>query len=135
MSYPIKNLDGIDERALALLRSVGIRTTEKLLEAAKDPKGRKALASRTGLDQKLLLKWANMADRMRIKGLGRDYAELLRLAGVDTVRELQHRNGERLLMAIKAANEARGLVKTPPSQKAVNRWIEEAKKLPLKISY
>jgi hypothetical protein len=135
MSYPIKNLDGIDEKAMTLLRSAGLRTTVKFLEAAKDPKGRKALAERTGLDEKLLLKWANMADRMRIKGLGRDYAELLRVVGVDTVRELKHRNGERLLKAIRDANAQRRLVKAPPSQQAVNRWIEQAKKLTLKITY
>jgi predicted flap endonuclease-1-like 5' DNA nuclease len=135
MSYPIKNLDGIDEIALERLRSAGLRTTERFLEAAKDPKGRKALSQQTGIDEKVLLKWANMADRMRIKGLGRDYAELLRVVGVDTVRELKHRNGERLLKAIRDANAQRRLVKAPPSRQAIDRWIEQAKKLPLKISY
>lgn len=135
MSYPIKDLDGIDEEAMSLLRAAGIRTTAALLEAAKDSKGRKALANRTGLDAKQLLRWANMADRMRIKGLGRDYAELLRIAGVETVRELKHRHAGRLMLAVRSANEQRRLVKVPPSQQAVNRWIEQAKKLPLKISY
>ncbi|MBN8921086.1 MAG: DUF4332 domain-containing protein [Rhizobiales bacterium] len=135
MSYPIKTLDGVDDDAIAALKAVGIRTTAGLLEAAKDTRGRRSLALRTGLDEKLLLRWANMADRMRIKGLGRDYAELLRAAGVDTVRELKHRNKERLLKAIRDANARRGLVKLPPSEKAVSRWIEQAKKLPLKITY
>jgi hypothetical protein len=135
MSYPIKTLDGIDDKAIALLRTAGIRTTTGFLEAAKDSKGRKVLARRTGLDEKLLLKWANMADRMRIKGLGHDYAELLRVVGVDTVRELKYRNSQRLLKAIREANAQRSLVKSPPSRQAVDRWIEEAKKLPLKISY
>ena len=135
MSYPIKKLDGIDEKGIALLRSAGIKTSVKLLDAAKDPKGRKVLAERTGLDEKVLLSLANAADRMRIKGLGHDYAELLRLAGVVTVRELKHRNGERLFKAIRDANAQRRLVKTPPSQKIVDRWIEQAKKLPLKITY
>ena len=135
MSYPITKLDGVDDKAIELLRSAGIRTTLKLLEAAKDTRGRKSLAAQTGLDEKTLLALANAADRMRIKGLGHDYAELLRLAGVVTVRELKHRNGQRLFEAIKAANAQRRLVKTPPSQKVVGRWIEQAKKLPLKISY
>lgn len=135
MSYSIKDLDGIDENAVELLRAAGIRTTLKLLEAAKDPKGRKSLACRTGLDEKRLLQWANTADRMRIKGLGPDYAELLRVVGVDTVRELKHRNADRLLKAIRDANAQRRLVKAPPSQQAIRRWIEQAKRLPLKISY
>jgi hypothetical protein len=135
MSYPITQLDGIDEEAEGLLRSAGIRTTEKLLEAAKDPKGRKALGARTGIDETLLLRWANMADRMRIKGLGRDYAELLREAGVSTVRELKHRHVGRLQKALKDANEKRRLVKTSPSEKVVGGWIEQAKRLSLKIKY
>ena len=135
MSYPIRDLDGIDDVIAARLKAAGIRTTGALLEAAKDAKGRKGLAERTGLDEKFLLRCANMADRLRIKGLGKDYAELVRAAGVDTVRELKHRNAKRLAAAIAAANEKRKLVKFPPSEKAVSRWIEYAKTLDIKISY
>ena len=135
MSYPLTALDGVDEHAVGLLKSVGIRTTGKLLEAAKDAKGRKAIATRTGLDEKTLLRWANMADRMRIKGLGADYAALLREAGVETVRELKHRNAARLARAMADANAQRKLVQFLPSEKAVTRWIEQAKTLPLKITY
>jgi len=135
MSYPIKMIDGIDEEAAKALKSVGIRTSEKLLEAAKDLKGRKALAAQTGLDEQLLLKWANMADRMRIKGMGKEFAELMRHAGVKTVRDLKHRNAERLARAMAAANQQRKLVKVPPSAKLVGRWVNEAKRLSIKISY
>jgi predicted flap endonuclease-1-like 5' DNA nuclease len=129
------DIDGIDEDVAQMLKAVGIRTTAGLLEAAKDAKGRKALAARTGLNEKLLLQWANVADRMRIKGIGEEYAQLLRAAGVDTVRELKHRNAVRLARAMKAANDRRKLVRFLPSEKHVTKWIEQAKKLPLKISY
>ena len=76
-----------------------------------------------------------MADRMRVKGLGKEYAELLQLAGVDTVKELKYRNPEKLAKAMAAANVKRKLVRLLPSDKAVTRWIEHAKKLPLKITY
>ena len=135
MSYPIADLENIAPGVAAMLKSVGIRTTAGLLEAAKDPKGRKRLATKTGIDPKRILRWANMADRMRIKGLGKDYAELLREAGVDTVRELKFRNAKRLAAAIAAANAKRQRVKTPPSEKSVDRWIEQAKALDIKISY
>ena len=98
-------------------------------------KGRKLLAEKTGIDSKQLLFWANVADRMRIKGVSREYAELLQAAGVDTVRELQHRNPTKLVKAMADANERRKLVRLLPSEKTVARWIEHAKKLPLMISY
>lgn len=135
VSYPIKNLDGIDMDAVAAFKAVGIRTTEKLLEAARTSKGRKLLAEQTGIDEKRLLRFANMADRMRVKGLGADYAELLRVCGVDTVRELKYRNPAKLAAAMKDANKKRKLVQLLPSEKAVGRWIDHAKKLPLKITY
>ncbi len=135
MSYPITDINGIDEDTAESLKAVGIRTTEKLLEAAKSPKGRKELAAKTDVSERQLLCWANMADRMRVKGLGKEYAELLQLAGVDTVKELKYRNPEKLAKAMKAANVKRKLVRLLPSDKAVSRWIEHAKKLPLKITY
>jgi hypothetical protein len=135
MTYPITDLNGIDEDAIASLKSVGIRTTERLLEAAKSPKGRKDLAAKIDIGEKQLLCWANMADRMRVKGLGKDYAELMQLAGVDTVKELKYRNPEKLAKAMATANAKRKLVRLLPSDKAVTRWIEQAKKLPLKITY
>ena len=69
MSYPITDIDGIDGDVVVVLKSVGIRSTDRLLEAARTVKGRKALAEKTGFDEKKLLCWANVADRMRIKGV------------------------------------------------------------------
>jgi predicted RecB family nuclease len=135
MTYPIAKIDGLSAPAAAKLKSVGIRTTEGLLEAARTVKGRKALAAQTGLNEQQLLEWANIADCMRIKGMGKARAELLRAAGVTTVREFVHRNPERLAAAMKEANEKRKLVDVLPSEASVKRLIEHARKLPLKISY
>jgi len=135
MTYPIANIDGLSAHAAIKLKSVGIRTTEGLLEAARTMKGRKALAAKTGLGEQQLLEWANIADCMRIKGMGKARAELLRAAGVTTVREFVHRNPERLAQAMKEANEKRKLVSVLPSKAAVERLIEHARKLPLKITY
>lgn len=135
MSYPIADLERLTPGVAAKLKSIGIRTTGRLLERAKDLKGRKVIAKATGIDEKCILRWANMADRMRIKGVGEDYAELLEAAGVDTVKELKYRNPANLAKAMAEANVARKLVQLPPSAKAVVRWIEHARKLPLKITY
>jgi predicted flap endonuclease-1-like 5' DNA nuclease len=135
MSHPIADIAGIEPDTVATLKSHGIRTTAKLLDAAKDPKGRKALSEKTGISEKSLLCWANMADRMRIKGVGEDYATLLQAAGVDTVKELKYRNPANLASAMAEANRKRKMVRLLPSEKLVCRWIEDAKTLPLKISY
>src|SRR6202051_1319693 len=110
MTYPIAALVGIGPGVARMLKSVGIRTTAKLLDAAKNPKARKALASKTGYDEAQILRWANLADRMRIKGVGEPYAELLRAAGVDTVKELKFRNPGNLAKRMAEANTRRKLV-------------------------
>jgi hypothetical protein len=135
MTYPITAIEDIDEDGAEALRSVGIRTTEKLLEAAKSPKGRKLLATETKLDEKRLLRWANIADKLRIKGMGKEYAGLLCEVGVDTVKELRYRNPGRLAQAMAELNKKRKLVRFLPSEKLVTRWVENARKLPQKISY
>jgi len=135
MSYPITDIDGIDHATAVTLKSVGIRSTGRLLEAAKSVKGRKDLSIKTGFDEKLLLRWANCADRMRVKGIRKEYGELLQAAGVDTVKDLKYRNPCNLAKAMAETNKKRKLVRQLPSEKLVTRWIESAKKLPLKISY
>jgi hypothetical protein len=135
MSYPITDIDGIDGDVAAILKSAGIRSTERLLEAARTVKGRKALAAKTRFDEQQWLCWANGCDRRRIKGVSKEYAELLLAAGVCTVKELKYRNPARLAQAMAEANKKRKMVRLLPSEKVVGRWIENAKKLPIKISY
>ena len=135
MSYSISAIEDIGADDADKLKSVGIRTTEKLLEAAKSPSGRRQLAAMTKLDEKRLLRWANIADKLRIRGMGKEYAGLLCEVGVDTVRELRYRNPARLAKSMAEANKRRKLVRFLPSEKLVQRWVEQAKKLPQKITY
>ena len=135
MSYPISTIEEIGVDEVTALKSVGIRTTDGLLEAAKSPKGRKLLAANAKLDEKKLLRWANIADKLRIKGMGKEYAGLLREAGVDTVKELKYRNPAKLAQTMAEANKKRKMVRFLPSEKLVTRWVEHARKLPQKITY
>jgi hypothetical protein len=135
MPNPISDIRDIDTGAKAALRSHGIRSTASLLENASTLRQRRCLAEKTGLDAKKILCWANTADRMRVRGVSREYAELLGAAGVDTVKELKVRNPANLAQAMAEANKARKLVRLLPSERVVARWIENARGLPLKIRY
>jgi predicted RecB family nuclease len=135
MSYPITAIEDIGAEEAEALKSVGIRTTEKLLEAAKSPKGRRLLSASTELNEKRLLHWANVADKLRIRGMGKEYAGLLCEVGVETVKELQYRNPARLAKSMAEANKRRKLVRFLPSEKLVRRWVEHARRLPRKITY
>lgn len=135
MTYPISELDGMTAFAACKLKALGIRTTDALLEAARTVKGRKQLAAKTGISEQQFLEWANVADYMRIPGMGKAKVCLVRAAGVTTVRELAHRNPARLAQNIKEVNTRRKLVRILPSEKSVGAMIEQARRLEPKISY
>jgi len=131
----IDEIEGIGKKYATKLVKSGIKTVEDLLEKGATKKGRSELAKLTGLSEKLILTWVNHADLFRIKGIGKQYAELLEAAGVDTVVELSKRNPENLLNAMVKTNEKKHLVRALPYLKQVKKWVEQAKKLPRKVSY
>jgi len=134
MAYPITDIRGIGPDAAEILKSEGIRTTIGLLRSAKTPKQRLKLAEIIGTNKENVLDWVTTADRMRVKGVGWEYSELLRAAGVKTVNELKFRNPQHLVEQMKEANK-RKLVRLLPKKQTVERWIESARKLPLLIRY
>jgi predicted flap endonuclease-1-like 5' DNA nuclease len=135
MAKKISDIEGIGPKTSEALRSAGVTTVEELLETACDKKGRQLLADKTEITESRLLKCVNMADLFRIKGVAGQYAELLEGAGVDTVKELKHRNVENLVAKMNDVNAEKNLVRKTPSIKIVASWIEQAKVLPEKISH
>jgi predicted flap endonuclease-1-like 5' DNA nuclease len=125
MAYPITDIQGIGPDAAAVLKSGGIRTTVGLLR----------LAEQIGTDKRRVLDWVTAADRMRVKGVGWEYAQLLHAAGVNTVNELRYRNPQKLVCEMAEANGRRKLVSVLPSVRMVQRWIDSAKKLTPAIRY
>jgi predicted flap endonuclease-1-like 5' DNA nuclease len=134
MAYPITDIRGIGPNTAEVLKSEGIRTTIGLLRSAKTPKQRLNIAEKLGTDKERVLDWVTAADRMRVRGVGWEYSELLRTVGVKTVKELKFRNPENLVDRMREANK-RKLVRLLPKKKTVERWIESAKKLPTLIRY
>ena len=135
MTYPISEIEGLSAFSATKLKGLGIRTTDALLEAARTVKGRKELSTKTGISEQQLLEWANVSDYMRIPGMGKAKVGLMRAAGVTTVRELAHRNPARLAQNMREVNTRRKLLRVLPSEKSVEQMIEQARKLPPKISY
>ena len=129
MSYKIEEIEGIGPAYAEKLSGAGIATTDDFLKLCCDKKGREETAEKTGVSETLLLKWANMADLMRISGVGGEYAELMEGAGVDTVKELRNRNAENLAAKMAEVNEEKKLTRNVPSAGQVEKWVEQAKSL------
>ena len=135
MAYPIKEIQAIGADAAQILKSEGIRTTVGLLRSGKTPKQRLKIAEKIGIDDEHVLSWVTAADRMRVKGVGWEYAQLLLAVGVKTAKELKYRNPQKLVDQMAEANMKRKLVRVLPSVSMVSRWIDSAKRLPPLIRY
>ena len=135
MSYKIENIEGIGPMFGAKLSEAAITTTDDLLNLCCSAKGRKDVEAKTGVSTTMLLKWSNQADLMRISGIGPEYAELLEAAGVDTVKELRTRRPDNLTAKMLEANEAKKLVRKPPAESIVTKWVETAKTTEPKITH
>ncbi|MBN2558815.1 MAG: DUF4332 domain-containing protein [Clostridia bacterium] len=131
----LSTIEGIGESYEVKLKAAGVASVEGLLKACTAKKDRAALAEKTDISEKLILKWANHADLFRIKGVGGEYAELLEAAGVDTVPELSNRKAENLHAKMTEVNQAKKLVRKLPTAKQVEGWVAQAKKLPRTLQY
>ncbi len=136
MAYKLIEIKGIGLAFSATLsEKLGISTVEELLELAASKKGREELAGKTGIAESLILKWANMADLFRVKGIAEDFSHLLELCGVDTVKELRTRNAANLFAKLTEVNEAESHAGRTPRLDEVESWIAIAGGLEPKMTY
>ena len=134
-NYKIVDIQGVGPVYAEKLVAAGVKDTDTLLEKCAKPAGRKALAEETGISPKLILTWTNHVDLYRIQGVGPQFAELLEAAGVDTVKELQHRVPANLTAKLEETNEQKHLVRRVPALKEVEKMVAQAKELPPKMTY
>jgi predicted flap endonuclease-1-like 5' DNA nuclease len=111
----IIDVEGIGEVFAEKLKEAGIATTAALLKEGATPSGRKRIEKAAGIGHKQILRWTNHVDLYRIKGVQKQYAELLEAAGVDSIPELGQRDPTNLLAKIIATNEKKNLVRKLPT--------------------
>ena len=135
MADKIVDIEGIGPAYAAKLNAAGIQDTDDLFAEAGIKANRAKLAEETGISEKLILSWCNMADLMRLKGVGGQFAELLHAAGIDSCKELAQRKAENLHAKMEEVNAAKNLTHGNFTVAMVQKWIDEAKTLPAVISH
>lgn len=136
----LESIEGIGPANAEKLRAAGVRSTDSLLKTGGTKKGRKEIAASSGIAERSILEWVNRADLMRVRGISTQYSDLLEAAGVDTVKELAKRRPDNLTAKMKQVNEsavAKGssIVRRPPSQVEVEKWVAQAKKMKPAVSH
>jgi predicted flap endonuclease-1-like 5' DNA nuclease len=113
------------------LKAQGIGTTFQLLEKAAEPKPRRELARAVHVPERTLDTWVQMADILRIKGVGPDVTRLLAACGVRTVAQLKSQDASKLSDEILKVNSKQHLSENPPSMEHLQAWIAQAQTLPI----
>ena len=131
----VKDIEGIGPVLGAKLEKAGIVTVESLLESGLTRAGRANIAKETGISESQILTFVNMADLMRVKGVGSEFAELLQAAGVDTIKELRTRNAENLHKKLEETNVTKSLTRRVPSLDMVKDFIAQAGSTDPSITY
>ena len=135
MAKKITEIEGIGPVYQEKLAAAGVKTVEGILKAGATKAGRKKIAEESGLDESQILVWVNMADLFRIKGVASQFAELLKAAGVDTVKELRTRNAENLHAKLVEVQEEKKITRTVPALNQVTDFVEQAKALEPMVTY
>ena len=130
----IDSINGMTHTEATRLRRARVRTTVTFLQIASTRSGRALLTKETGITSPKLLHWAKRAELMKIKNLGRDYADLLEAVGVESVADLKRRNPESLHEMMHNANQAKKIVDRMPSLKRVTNWIDDSKDIVITVS-
>lgn len=131
----IIDIEGIGPVYSEKLGKAGIKTVEGILKEGATKKGRTEIAKASGIDEGKILDWVNMADLFRIKGIASQFAELLKAAGVDTVKELRTRNAANLHAKLEEVNAEKKLTRVVPTLEKVADFIEQAKQLDPVVTY
>lgn len=130
----IDSINGMTHTEATKLRRARVRTTVTFLQIASTRSVRALLTKETGITSPKLLHWAKRAELMKIKNLGRDYADLLEAVGVESVADLKRRNPESLHEMMHNANQAKKIVDRMPSLKRVTNWIDDSKDIVITVS-
>ncbi|MCC6748589.1 MAG: DUF4332 domain-containing protein [Deltaproteobacteria bacterium] len=125
--YPLANVLPAD--AAEKLAKAGLRTTSDLLDQGANPADRARLAKLTGLAEKQLKEWVQMCDLVRIQGVGPVMVRLLATVKITSVALLAKQKAAALYPRVMQANDKAKVTQNPPSEKHLEHWIEQAKKL------
>ncbi len=129
MANLIKSLPFVGRKYGVMLKKAKITTTGEILERGICRTSRGNLANELGISERLISKWVNLADLLRVKGIGKKYLKLLDKIGIGNLNKLSKQYPDNILQKINSLDqEDFKKIKRKPSKKTIIRWIEESRK-------
>lgn len=125
-NHDVEDLEGIGPTYGARLREAGVHTTARLTY---EDSGK--LAERIQVPRLTVEAWKQMAELVKVKGIGPQYAEALVRAGVGGIAELKRRSPAKMAQQINdyLATLDTNVLGNKITEKRVEGWKEAAKQL------
>lgn len=125
-NHPVEDLEGIGPTYGARLREAGVHTTARLTYEDSSK-----LAERIQVPRLTVEAWKQMAELVKVKGIGPQYAEALVRAGVAGIAELKRRSPAKMAQQINDYLETldTNVLGNKITEKRVEGWKEAAKQL------
>lgn len=135
LALPISKLRGVPPQARTALKRRRINTCGRLLEEAGDASRRTSLAQAARIDHELLEQLVQRADLARVNGVGAVFCLMLEEVGVRDVATLARQDPDALCEQLRAWNAQERLARRSPTPEEVGAWVEQARGLPVLVSY
>ncbi len=127
--YRVADLPGVNDKALHMMRDLGIRTTYDLLRESEGESKLRLLSTALEQENDQVREWRTMADLLRVPGMDGKHARLLVTAGVMSVDSLHDRQVEDLHNQLESANSELQLVRSVADRVTIASWISYASPL------
>ncbi|MBK7864170.1 MAG: DUF4332 domain-containing protein [Archangiaceae bacterium] len=129
-SVRLSALRGLTAAEVGKLEKLGLKSTSALMQAAPNTRKERELAAKTGISHARIREAVNRANLVQVKGVGPATADLMENAGVNSARELAHRNPAALAETLAGyVDSHRELNYRAPDAKTVAVLVERAKAL------
>jgi len=122
----LTQIKGIGNALAKRFHRIGIHSIKDFLHAAATEARRESLSADMKQSSAKILRWAQQADLMRVKGIGEDYGLLLHKAGIVSISELQMQTPKQLSRLLKNTNARLKIVDRLPSDADISAWISQA---------
>jgi hypothetical protein len=126
-SHKLINVEGIGPSNAEKLKKIQINNTLELVSAGSTIEGIERINAETGISVKLITKWVQRADLMRIQGLNNKQINILEKIGICSVKDLVNHDPKNLYVEILKVKTEENLTSSPPSISMLQRWIRLAK--------
>ena len=127
--YDLLDIDLVPEAITIQLVNNKIQNTEQLFAVLMKKSDRAEFAKKYNMPEVDVEVLARKLELMQIVGVGPKAAELLRLAGIKSLKALSEANETELLDTLQRVNREKNITGVQPDQVVVHDWIEKSKKV------